>query len=71
VDAIKLRERLAKNVRAAAKKRGTSLNALADEIGMSRGTIHYIVTSQVATTVDTIARVAGGLGVDPAELLRK
>lgn len=71
MDAIKLRERLAKNVRALAEKRGIGLNALADDIGMSRGTIHYLVTSQTAVTIDTIARVAGGLGVDPSELLRK
>lgn len=71
MDATKLRARLAQNVRVLAEERGISINTLADTIGMSRGTLHYLVTCQTAATVDTIAKVAGGLGVDPVELLRE
>lgn len=71
VDANKLRARLAENVRFLAKERGIAINALADSIGVSRGTLHYMVTCQTAATIDTLAKVAGGLDVDPAELLKK
>lgn len=71
MDAKRLRARLAENVRVLAEERGISINALADSIGVSRGTLHYMVTCQTAATIDTLAKVAGGLGVDPVELLRK
>lgn len=71
MDATKLRQRVAKNVRAFAEKRGIGLNALADSIGMSRGTLHYLATGQTAATIDTLAKVARGLDVDPVELFRK
>lgn len=64
-----LRRVLARNIRVFAQERGIGLNALADEAGISRGTIHYLTTSQTAATVDTLQKVADGLGVKASELL--
>ncbi len=62
---------IARNIRSLAKERGIGLNALADEAGISRGTIHYLTTSRTSATVDTLQRVADGLGVKAADLLRE
>lgn len=65
-----LRETLARNVRAHAEGKGIALNELAKEAGISRGTMHYLATSQTSTGLDVIAKIADALGVAPSELLR-
>ncbi len=65
-----LRQVVAENIRAAAERRGVSLNSLADFAGLSRAGLHFIVTGKKAATLDSLAQIAEALDVEPADLLR-
>jgi transcriptional regulator with XRE-family HTH domain len=64
-----LRKLLAANVRELAEAKGTSLNKLADLAGISRPTMHFLLTARSSVGVDTIAKIADALGEHPSVLL--
>ena len=64
-----LRRVLARNIRQTAKKRGTSLNSLADFAGVSRSQLYDVLGSRKAASVDWIARIATALDTEPGKLL--
>jgi transcriptional regulator with XRE-family HTH domain len=65
-----LRQLLAANVRASAEAKGVSLNKLADLAGISRPTMHFLLTARSSVGIDTIAKLADALDLHPALLLR-
>jgi transcriptional regulator with XRE-family HTH domain len=65
-----LRQLLAANVRALAEAKGVSLNKLADLAGISRPTMHFLLTARSSVGIDTIAKLADALDLQPAVLLR-
>jgi len=65
-----LRQLLAANVRALAEGKGVSLNKLADLAGISRPTMHFLLTARSSVGIDTIAKLADALDVHPAVLLQ-
>ena len=65
-----LRQLLAANVRALAEAKGVSLNKLADLAGISRPTMHFLLTARSSVGIDTIAKLADALDLHPAVLLR-
>jgi XRE family transcriptional regulator, regulator of sulfur utilization len=60
---------LAKNLKKLRALRGIDQESLAAQIGMSRGFLSSIERGQKAATIDTLARLAEGLGVPIARLL--
>lgn len=66
-----LRARIAARIREHAKRRGLALSRLADDAGISRATMWAVLAGRVAATSDTLAKVAGVLGVDPDALVRR
>lgn len=69
MESAELRALLATNIRALAKRKGVSLNVLADLAGISRPGLHYIVSAKKSATVDTLAEIAEALGEHPSVLL--
>ena len=64
-----LRKLLAANVRELAVQEGVSLNKLADLSGISRPTMHFLLSARSSVGVDTIAKIADALGKHPSALL--
>lgn len=64
-----LRRVLARNIRQVAKRRGRSINALADFAGVSRSQLYDVLAQRKAASIDWIARIATALDVDPSRLL--
>lgn len=50
--------------------RGLSIQALADSIGMLRPQLSNILSGKNSPTLDTMERIANGLGVDVTDLLK-
>jgi transcriptional regulator with XRE-family HTH domain len=71
VTADDLRARVATRIRALAKRRKLSLNALAAAAGISRAMLFRVLAGQTPATTDTLAKLANALRVDPIELLRE
>lgn len=65
-----LRDVLAKNMRRLRADRGLSQEALADACKIHRTYIGGIERSERNVSIDNIARIAEGLGVEPFYLLR-
>ena len=65
-----LRTVLAENVRAARESRGWSQEQLAEKAGLSQVYISQIETAKTAASVDTLEKLAGGLSLEPGELVR-
>lgn len=65
-----LRDVLAKNMRWLRTDRNLSQEALADACGIHRTYIGGIERSERNVSIDNIARIADGLGVEPWCLLR-
>lgn len=63
-----LRKLLAANVRELAVQKGISLNKLADLSGISRPTMHFLLSARSSVGVDTIAKIADALGEHPSRL---
>ena len=63
-----LRKLVAANVRDLAAQEGVSLNKLSDLSGISRPTMHFLLTARSSVGVDTIAKIADALGKHPAAL---
>lgn len=50
------------------KESGTTLNALADKVGISQPSISLIVNGKQRPSFDTLEKIAGALGVGMADL---
>ena len=66
-----VRALVAKNIRAAAKRQGMSLNSVADFAGVSRSQFYDVLLRRKSASVDWLAKVAATLDVEPWELLRR
>lgn len=53
-----------------AERRKLPVTRLADAAGISRAMLFRVLSGKTPATTDTIAKLAGALGVDPMELLR-
>ena len=60
---------LAENLRRAARRRGLSINALADFATVSRSQLHDVLATRKGATIDWLAKVAAVLQVEAWELL--
>ena len=69
MDPSALRSLLAKNVRAAAKRKRVALTALADFAAVSRSQLFAVLARETSPTLDWIAKVATALDVEPWQLL--
>lgn len=65
-----LRDTLAKNMRRLRAARGLSQEALAYESGLNRTYLSGVERSERNVSIDNIARIAEGLGVEPWKLLK-
>jgi len=65
-----LRDTLAKNMRRLRAARGLSQEALAHESGLNRTYLSGVERSERNVSIDNIARIASGLGVEPWKLLK-
>lgn len=65
-----LRDILAANMRRLRAARGLSQEALAHECGLNRTYLSGVERSERNVSIDNIARIAKGLGVEPWKLLR-
>ena len=65
-----LRARVAQRIRDAAKRKGVALTHLADAAEVSRSGLWQILNGEVGASIDTLARLALVLGIDPGELSR-
>lgn len=65
-----LRDTLAKNMRRLRAARGLSQEALAYESGLNRTYLSGVERSERNVSIDNIARIAKGLGVEPWKLLK-
>ena len=65
-----LRDILAKNMRRLRAERGLSQEELAHESGINRTYLSSVERSERNVSIDNIARIAEGLGVEPWTLLR-
>ena len=69
MDARRLREVLAANIRAVARERGVPLNAVADFAGVARSQLYSVLAGEKSATTDWLAKVANALEVEPWRLL--
>jgi transcriptional regulator with XRE-family HTH domain len=65
-----LRDTLAKNMRRLRASRGLSQEALAHESGLNRTYLSGVERSERNVSIDNIARIASGLGIEPWKLLK-
>jgi len=65
-----LRDTLAKNMRRLRAVRGLSQEALAYESGLNRTYLSGVERSERNVSIDNIARIAEGLGIEPWKLLK-
>jgi lambda repressor-like predicted transcriptional regulator len=69
VEPAALRALVAKNVRAAAKRNGVALTALADFAAVSRSQLFAVLAADTSPTLDWIAKIAAALDIEPWQLL--
>lgn len=65
----RIRRRIAANVRSRREEAGLSLEEAADRAEMHWRHWQKVEACEVNTTLRTLARLAGALGLDPADLL--
>jgi transcriptional regulator with XRE-family HTH domain len=65
-----LRDTLAKNMRRFRAARGLSQEALAHDSGLNRTYLSGVERSERNVSIDNIARIASGLGIEPWKLLK-
>jgi transcriptional regulator with XRE-family HTH domain len=65
-----LRDIVARNMRRLRAARGLSQEALAHECGINRTYLSGVERSERNVSIDNVARIAKGLGVEPWKLLR-
>ena len=68
---MEIREVLALNLRKYRQAKGLSQEELADRAGIDRTYISAIERSVYGATIDVVGRLARGLGVEAADLLRR
>lgn len=66
---MKLREKLAGNLRRLREARGFSQEEFAERAGLHRTYVSMIERQTRNPTIDVLEKIAGALEVDPAELL--
>ncbi len=71
MEAKVLRRLVARNIRAAAKRKPVALTALADFAGVSRSQVFTVLSATTSPTLDWIAKVATALDVEPSQLLAR
>ena len=69
MEAPELRRLVARNIRAAARRKPVALTALADFAGVSRSQVFSVLAAATSPTLDWIAKVATALDVEPWQLL--
>jgi transcriptional regulator with XRE-family HTH domain len=68
---MKLRERVATNLRRLRREQGISQEDLADRAGVNRNYPGLLEREQYAASVDVLEKLADALGVDPVEFFRQ
>jgi transcriptional regulator with XRE-family HTH domain len=66
---LRLRQVLARNVREARQKRGLAQEALALKVGLSATYVSQVESGSRNVTLETIQRLADGLGLPPWRLM--
>ena len=66
---MKLRKILAANLRREMSVRGLSQSELARQIGVAPARVNEILAGKYSPTLDTVERLAAGLGILPTVLL--
>lgn len=64
-------KRFVRNAERLRVEKGLSIQALADSIGMVRPQLSNVLSGKNSPTLDTMERIAAGLGVDVIELLQQ
>ena len=67
---MNLKTRLAKNVKKYLVKTPTTLEKFAYENGISKGYMSDIVNGKANASLNTLEKLARGLGIEPLDLLR-
>lgn len=68
---MEIREVFARNLRRSRHARGISQEALAHEADMDRTYISSLERGVYSASIDTVAKLAKVLGIEPDELLRR
>ncbi|MER8377494.1 helix-turn-helix transcriptional regulator [Mesorhizobium sp. M1396] len=66
---MEIREVFARNLRRHRQKKKLSQEALAHEAGVDRTYVSALERSVYAASIDTVAKLARVLGIEPADLL--
>lgn len=61
--------RFVQNAEAIRQQKGLSIQALSDVIGMARPQLSNVLSGKHSPTLETMERIANGLGVDVLDLL--
>lgn len=69
MDPAELRARLAANVNRIRRRRGMSLRQLAELAGLGHATVVLVAGARSSCTMDTLAKLADALDVEPETLL--
>lgn len=67
---MKLRERVARNLRRLRQEKSLSQEELAHRAEVNRNYVGMLEREEYAATVDMLEKLADALGVDPSEFLR-
>lgn len=67
---MKLRERVARNLRRLRQEKSVSQEELAHRAHVNRNYVGMLEREEYAATVDMLEKLADALGVDPIEFLR-
>ena len=68
---MRLRERVARNLRRLRQEKSLSQEELADRADINRNYVGMLEREENAATVDMLEKIAAVLEVDPVELLRR
>jgi transcriptional regulator with XRE-family HTH domain len=68
---MRLRERVARNLRRLRQEKSLSQEELADRADINRNYVGMLEREENAATVDMLEKLAAVLEVDPVELLRR
>ncbi|MEA3388466.1 MAG: helix-turn-helix transcriptional regulator [Pseudomonadota bacterium] len=68
---MRLRERVARNLRRLRRDKGISQEDLADRAGVNRNYPGLLEREQYAASVDVLEKLADALEVDPVEFFRQ
>lgn len=68
---MRLRERVARNLRRLRREKGISQEDLADRAGVNRNYPGLLEREQYAASVDVLEKLAAALEVDPVEFFRQ